>query len=45
MDYVIRKNDTTGLNMWMLLLLIISIKVKTHEDGRNGDKNDEGESL
>jgi hypothetical protein len=45
MDYVFKKNDTTGLNMWMLLVLIISIKVKTHEDGRNGDQNDEGESL
>jgi hypothetical protein len=45
MDYVFRKNDTTGLKMWMLLLLIISIKVKTHEDGRNGDQNDEGGSL
>jgi hypothetical protein len=42
MDYVFRKNDTTGLNMWMLLLLIIPIEVKTHEDGRNGDQNDEG---
>jgi hypothetical protein len=45
MDYVFRKNDITGLNMWMLLLLIISIEVKTHEDGRNGDRNDEGTSL
>jgi hypothetical protein len=42
MDYVFRKNDTIGLNMWMLLLLIISIEVKTREDGRNGDQNDEG---
>ena len=31
--------------MWMFLLLIISIEVKTHEDGRNGDQNDEGGSL
>jgi hypothetical protein len=45
MDYVFRKNDTTGLNMWMLLLLIISIEVKSHEDGRNGDQNDEGGIL
>jgi hypothetical protein len=45
MDYVFRKNDTAGLNMWMLLFLIISIEMKTHEDGRNGDKNDEGGSL
>jgi hypothetical protein len=45
MDYVFRKNDTVGLNMSMLLLLIISIEVKTHEDGRNGDQIDEGGSL
>ena len=45
MDYVFKKNDTTGLNMWMLLLLIISIEVKTHEDGKNGDQNDEGGSM
>jgi hypothetical protein len=45
MDYVFRKNDTTRLNMWMLLFLIISIKVKTHEDDMNGDQNDEGGSL
>jgi hypothetical protein len=45
MDYVFRKNDTTRLNMWILLLLIISIEVKTHEDGSNGDQNDEGGSL
>jgi hypothetical protein len=45
MDYVFRKKDTTGLNMWMFLLLIISIEVKTHEDGRNCDQNDEGGSL
>jgi hypothetical protein len=45
MDYVFRNNDKIGLNMWMLLLLIISIEVKTHEDGWNGDQNDEGGSL
>ena len=45
MDYVLKKNDTTRLNMWMLLLLIFSMKVKTHEDGRNGDQNDEGRIL
>jgi hypothetical protein len=45
MDCVFMKNDTTWLNMWMLLLLIISIEVKTHEDGGNGDQNDEGGSL
>ena len=45
MDYVFRKNDTIGLIMWMFLLHIISIEVKTHEDGRNGDQNDEGGSL
>jgi hypothetical protein len=45
MDYVFRKIDTIGLNMLMLLLLIISIEVKTHEDGRNGDQNVEGGSL
>ena len=42
MDYVFRKNDIAWLKMWMLLLLMISIYVKTHESGRNGDKNDEG---
>jgi hypothetical protein len=45
MDYVFSKNDTTRLNMWMMLLLIISIEVKTHEDGRNDDQNDKGRSL
>jgi hypothetical protein len=45
MDYVFRKNDTSGLNMWMLLFLMISIEVKTHESGRNGDQNDEGGSM
>ena len=45
MDYLFRKNDTTGLNMWMLLFLIISIEVKTHDDGMNGDQHDEGGSL
>jgi hypothetical protein len=48
MDYVFRKNDIAWLKMWMLLLLfllMISIYVKTHEGGRNGDQNDEGGSL
>jgi hypothetical protein len=27
------------------MLLMISIYVKTHEGGRNGDQNDEGGSL
>jgi hypothetical protein len=45
MDYVFRKNDIVWLKMWMLLLLMISIYVKTHEGGRNGDQNDEGGSL
>jgi hypothetical protein len=46
MDYVFMKNDIAWLNMWMLLLfLMISIYVKTHEDGRNGDQNDEGGSM
>jgi hypothetical protein len=45
MDYVCRKNDIAWLKMWMLLLLMISIYVKTHEGGRNGDQNDEGGSL
>jgi hypothetical protein len=45
MDYVFRKNDIAGLKMRMLMLLMISIYVKTHEGGRNGDQNDEGGSL
>jgi hypothetical protein len=30
MDYVFMKNDIAWLKMWMLLLLMISIYVKTH---------------
>ena len=45
MNYVLKKNDIAWLNMWMLLFLMISIYVKTHEGGRNGDQNDEGGSL
>jgi hypothetical protein len=45
MDYVLRRNDTVGLNMWMLFFIMISIEVKTHEGGRNGDQYDEGGIL
>jgi hypothetical protein len=46
MDYVFRKNDIAWLKMWMLLLfLMTSIYVKTHEGGRNGDQKDGRESL
>jgi hypothetical protein len=38
MDYVFRKNDIAWLNMWMLLLLMTSIYVKTHEGSSNGDQ-------
>ena len=44
MDYVFRENDIAGLKTWMFLFLMISIEVKTHEGGRNGDQNDEGGS-
>jgi len=39
------KNDIAWLKMWILLLLMISMYVKAHEGGRNGDQNDEGGSL
>jgi hypothetical protein len=41
----IQENDIAWLNMWMLLLLMTSIYVKTHEGGRNGDQKDGGGSL
>jgi hypothetical protein len=38
MDYVFRKNDIAWLKTWMLMLLLMSsIYVKTHEGGRNGN--------
>jgi hypothetical protein len=40
MDYVFRKNNIAWLKMWILFFLffMISIYVKTHEGGRNGDQ-------
>jgi hypothetical protein len=42
MDYVSRKSGISWLKMWMLLLLMNSICVKSHEGGRNGDQKDGG---
>jgi hypothetical protein len=46
MDCIFRKNDIAWLKRWMMLLLLMtSIYVKTHEGGRNGDKKYGGGSL
>jgi hypothetical protein len=43
----IQENDIAWLKMWMLLLLLLmnSIYVKTHEGGRNGNQKDGRGSL
>jgi hypothetical protein len=46
MDYVFKKNDIEWLNMWMMMLFLMnSIYVNTHEGDRNGNRKERRANL